>query len=154
MQITSFVPLAPLAADGVALARILRLAGVARASNIRVTGPAGVAAVLMLYRHGYEGAAYVHPNWAGSHGQADVLLIPHSCEPQELAALLARGHGLRDGGLIIVQAAPGHADDELVSIRSVLAANGCRVQARVAERGREIFVARFAGVGEGMKEAA
>lgn len=154
MQVTSFVPQAPLASDGAALARILKQAGVAKTSHIRVTGPAGVAAVLVLCRHGYEGAAYVHPHWAGSRGQADALLIPHSCEPRELKALLARGHGLRDGGLIIVQVAPGHADEELVSIRSVLQASGCSIEARVVERGREVFVARFAGVGGGMKAAA
>jgi len=36
----------------------------------------------------------------------------------------------------------------------VLTAAGCRVQARIAEHGREIFIARLAGVGVGLKEAA
>ncbi|HXQ47320.1 MAG TPA: hypothetical protein VN806_11935 [Caulobacteraceae bacterium] len=154
MRVAHILPQAPLAADGGALARTLRQAGVAKGANIRVTGPAGVTAVLWLYRHGYEGASYVHPNWAGARGYADVLLIPHSCEPEELAALLARGHGLRDGGLVIVQAAPDRGEPELDSIPTVLAARGCRVEARIAEHGREVFIARLAGIGADLKEAA
>jgi hypothetical protein len=43
---------------------------------------------------------------------------------------------------------------ELDSVPMVLTAVGCRVQARIAEQGREIFIARLAGVGAGLKEAA
>lgn len=154
MQVAHFLPQTPLGADGGALARTLRQAGVAKTSNIRVTGPAGMTAVLWLYRHGYEGASYVHPNWAGARGCADVLLIPHSCEPDELAAMLARGHGLRDGGVVIVQAAPSRGDPEMDSVPTVLRGVGCRVEARVAEHGREVFIARLAGIGADAKEAA
>jgi hypothetical protein len=154
MRVSQALPQAPLAADGGALARTLRQAGVAKGANIRVTGAAGVTAVLWLYRYGYEGAYYIHPNWAGARGQADVLLIPNSCEPEELAALLARGHGLRAGGLVIVQAAPYRGEPELDTIPTVLAATGCRIQAHMAEHGREVFIGRFAGCGEGAREAA
>jgi hypothetical protein len=154
MRLAHFLPQTPLGADGGALARTLRQAGVAKASNIRVTGPAGMTAVRWLYRRGYEGASYVHPNWAGARGCADVLLIPHGCEPEELAALLARGHGLREGGVVIVQAASSRGDAEVDSIPMVLTAAGCRVEGRIAEHGREVFIARFAGIGAGLKEAA
>ncbi len=154
MRVAHVLPQPPLGGDSAALARTLRQAGVAKTSNIRVTGPAGMTAVLWLCGHGYEGASYVHPNWAGARGCADVLLIPHSCEPEELAALLAPGLGLRDGGVVIVQAAPNRGDPETDSVPMVLTAAGCRVQARIAEQGREIFVARLAGIGAGLKEAA
>ena len=68
--------------------------------------------------------------------------------------MLARGHGLRDGGVVIVQAAPSRGDPEMDSVPTVLRGVGCRVEARVAEHGREVFIARLAGIGADAKEAA
>ena len=135
------------------MARVLRQAGVARDSVIRVTGPSGLTAVLWLYRHGYEKAAYVHANWVSSTRTADALLIPHPCHGEELAGLLERGDCLREGGVLIVQT-PAHLTDfELDQIGSLLEMHGYEPGQRVFEKGAAVFIARRSGLG-GFRKAA
>lgn len=149
----SLQPAAPLAADGALLARILRQAGALKESVIRVTGPAGLAAVLALYRQGFEKAAYVHANWVSSTRTADVFLIPHPCGHQELDELLERGDCLRDGGVLIAQTAAELPDATLEAIVMLLEGRGYGVEQRLFDKGRAVFVARRSGFG-GFRKAA
>ena len=146
-------PAQPLAADDGALTRVLRQAGVTRQSAVRVTGPAGLTAVLWLYRHGYGQAAYVHANWVASTRSADALLIPHPCGGEELAGLLDRGDCLRDGGVLIVQTPAELTDFELDTMVALLDARGYRLEHRLFEKGRAVFIARRSSIG-GFKKAA
>ena len=61
MTASSLSPTQPLAADGPAMMRILQRARITKASTIRVTGAAGVTAVLWLARHGYPPLGYDPP---------------------------------------------------------------------------------------------
>ena len=126
----------PLAADDGALMRVLRQAGLGRDCVIRVTGPAGLTAVLCLYRRGYERAAYVHPNWVTVRGAADALLIPHACGMQELAGLLERGDGLREGGILIVQTCASRSSQPADGLPAILEPRGYEIEQHVSDRGR------------------
>jgi len=138
----SHQPVTPIAADGDALRRALRRAEAPHEARLFVTGPAGLTALLWLYRHDYPGAVYVHSNrlvnWPTP---ADVVLIPHACRPDELAAILGDGRCVREGGALIVQAPPGTSHD-IVTVPSILADTGFEVEALLAGHGYSVYVAR------------
>lgn len=142
-----------LAADGATLTRLLQRAGLSKESVIRVTGPAGMTAIMWLYRHGYERAAYVHANWVATMQTADALLVPHTCEAPELRDLLQSGSGLREGGVLIVQTSAEASVPGLDSVPAILEPLGYRVEYRLDERGRDVCVARRVG-SDGFKKAA
>jgi hypothetical protein len=146
-------PAHTLAADGGSLKRVLKQAGVTKDSVVRVTGPAGPVAAIWLYRHGYEHAAYVHPNWVAAKASADALLIPHACATEELADLLQGGDCLREGGVLIVQVSFGRFAPGFDSVAAVLRPLGYQVESHICDHGREIYVARRPGWG-GFKKAA
>jgi hypothetical protein len=136
-------PTPPLAADGAALAHVLHRAGVTKGSAIRVTGPTGPTAVLWLYRHGYERAAYVHPNWVATMGSVDALLVPHACGAQELSDLLHNARCMREGAVLIVQTPPNGSAQGLDSIPDLLRPMGYRIEHCLSEKGREVCIASF-----------
>lgn len=150
---SSLQPTLPIAADGHALRRALRRADIAHDSRVLVTGPAGPAALIWLYRHDYPYAAYVHANRiAAMPTPGDALLIPHACSADELARMLGDGGCVREGGALIVQA-PAIRAAELRTVPSVLKGNGFAVEAELPGRGHSVFVARRVGV-DGFKRAA
>ena len=128
------------------MTRVLQRAGVAKDSNVRVTGPDGPTTVLWLCRHGYEDAAYVHAHWVATMGSADVLLIPHACGAQELADLLKGGACLREGGALIVQALPNGSGQGQDRIPDLLQPLGYQVEHRWSDKGRNVCIARRGGV--------
>ena len=136
-----------LAADGRALNRVLRQAGLTKDSVLRVTGPAGPAAALWLNRHGYERAAYVHPNWVAAMGSADALLVPHACGAEELADLLHEGDCVREGGALIVQASSDRFTRGFDSLRALLQPLGYQIEKHISDRGLDIYIARRAWLG-------
>ena len=135
------------------MTRLLQRAGLTKKSVIRVTGPAGMTAIMWLYRHGYERAAYVHTNWVATMQTADALLVPHTCEVQELKDLLQAGSGLREGGVLIVQTSADASVPGPDSVPGILEPLGYRVEYRLDERGRDVYLARRVGF-DGFKKAA
>jgi hypothetical protein len=146
-------PSQPLAADGGALNRVLKHTHLSKESVLRVTGSAGPTAAIWLNRHGYENAAYVHPNWVGAQGFADALLIPHACATAELAQLLRSGDCVRDGGLLIVQAAPDRFGQGVDSLADTLRPLGYQIENQLCDGGRDVYIARRHCSG-GFKKAA
>jgi len=143
----------PLGADGPALHRVLRHAGVGRTSVVRVTGPSGLIAALWLCRHGWTRTDYVHANWAGTVGSVDALVVPHVCGGRELMALLEGGDCLREGGVLIVQTAPAGADAGQDPLPVLLASLGFQLERGLTDRRRQILIARRRGV-PGLRHAA
>ena len=136
-----------LAADGRALNRVLRQAGLTKDSVLRVTGPAGPAAALWLNRHGYERAAYVHPHWVAAMASADALLVPHACGTEELADLLHDGDCVREGGVLIVQASSDRFTRGFDSLRALLQPLGYHLEKHLSDRGLDIYIARRSNQG-------
>jgi hypothetical protein len=140
-------PALPLAADGAALSRVLQRAGVTKTSVVRVTGPAGLAAIFWLSRHGYDRAAYVHPNRVATMDPVDALLVPHACQAQALTDLIQGGGCLREGGVLIVQAPPAGLVGVNDSVPAVLEPLGYAVEQPLSDKGRDIYIARRRGYG-------
>lgn len=150
---SSLQPVLPIAADADALRRALRRAGVAHDSRLLVTGPAGLTALIWLYRHDYPQAVYVPANRvADLRMPGDALLIPHACRTEELAEMLGDGHCVREGGALIVQA-PVMRQAELVTVPTVLERVGFEVETQLAGRGHRIYLARRVGA-DGFRKAA
>jgi len=147
MATLSLQPAPPIAADGPALTRVMQRAGLTRNEVIRVAGPAAVTAVLWLNRHGYDRAAFVHANRVATMAPVDALLIPHACEARELADLLGEADCLREGGVLIVQTAPGGGAVGAESIPGLLATLGYQIEHSLSERGRNVCIARRRGFG-------
>jgi hypothetical protein len=144
MAVHSFQPAQPLAANCVEMARALKRAQVGKADVIRVTGPAGLTAMIWLCRRGYEQAVFVCGEGIGSRGLADVLLIPHPCRAHELAGLLAAGKAVREGGGLIVQVAAGEAPEAMTA---VLEPVGYRLEQRLSDDSRTVLIARRSALG-------
>jgi hypothetical protein len=138
-------PSSPLAADGPALIRVLHRAGLARASAIHVTGPAGVPAALWLTCHGFNRVAYIHANWVASAKPVDALVIPHACPASELARVLQGADCVRAGGVLIVQTPPNASAQGAESVGSVLEPLGYQVEHRLSDRGKDVCIARRRG---------
>lgn len=132
----------PLGADGPALLRVLKHAGVGKASAVRVTGPSGPTAVLWLCGHGWEHASYVHANWVGAAGSVDALIVPHACAGHELMAFLRGADCLREGGVLIVQTAPGNLDAGRGALATLVESFGYQLERGLSDKRREILIAR------------
>src|SRR5271155_5701298 len=65
------------------LTDLLQSAGLSKADTIRITGPAGLAALLWFCRHGYEQVGYVSTR-RGCSEEGDLLLVPQTCSVGEL----------------------------------------------------------------------
>ncbi len=140
----SVQPVLPLAADGDAMAEVLRRAGVKRDQTIWVTGPAGLTALIWLGAKRYRGASYAHLNRIAAMAPADALIIPHACSPADLTDLLRGAKCLRKGGVLIVQLQGGLSADALGDAPALLEPLGYRVELRLYEKGRSICIARRA----------
>jgi hypothetical protein len=132
----------PLGADGPALGRILRQAGLEKTSVVRVTGPAGLTAALWLCRHGFVHAAYVHARWVGTMRSVDALVAPHATSGEELRALLEGASCLREGGVLIAQMTREDVAGGVDSVAQMLASLGFEVEHRLSDKGRHVCIAR------------
>jgi hypothetical protein len=122
------------------LSELLAAAGLGKADTIRVTGPAGLAALLWFCRHGYDQVGYVGVG-RGPSDDADLLLIPQTCTLAELAAILQRGPHPRDGGVLIVQT-PETCGPGPDPVHALLTREGYQVERCLHGRHRELHVAR------------
>jgi len=144
MTIHLFQPLQPLAADGGALMRVMIAAGVDKRDLIRVVGPSAPLAALWLGSHGYERAVVVRTPARGTPPRpADAVLIGHPCAAGELAGLLAVAGEVTDEGVVLVQTRPGRSGEEAEAMAAALGELGYRVQRRLNDKGRPIFIARL-----------
>ena len=125
------------------LSDLLKRAGVDKSSTIRVTGQAGLAALLWLCRHGYEQVSYVRGGPCPSE-DSDLLLVPQTCDLQTLEGLLNTGPHPRDGGLLIVQTPEPATSEEVDPVHDLLIRSGYRIERRLHGRHRELYVARRA----------
>ena len=123
------------------LTDLLQNAGLGKADTTRITGPAGLAALLWFCRHGYEQVGYVGPG-RGPHEDGDLLLVPQTCSVDELKEILRWGPRPRPGGVLIVQTPqcdPGLPCDP---VRDLLGRAGYEVERCLRGRHRELHVAR------------
>jgi hypothetical protein len=123
-----------------ALSTILARAGLGKSSIIRVTGRAGLAALLWLCRHGYEQVGYARGG-PGTSDDGDLVLAPQTCDLNDLSNLLRFGPRPRIGGVLIVQT-PAPADATLDPARVLLERSGYRVERCLRGQHRELHVAR------------
>lgn len=122
------------------LTELLAGAGVSKTDTIRVTGPAGLAALLWFCRHGYEQVGYVSMG-RGPCDDSDLLLVPQTCAIQDLERILRAGPHPRDGGVLIVQT-PETCDHGGDAVQDLLGRAGYRVERCLRGRHRELHVAR------------
>jgi hypothetical protein len=120
---------------------ILLHAGIGKNSVIRVTGSAGLAALLWFCRHGYERVGYVL-NGPCPADDGDLLLVPQTLDLDGLGRLLKQGPHVRTGGVLIVQTPEHGAHAEPDPAHRLLAHHGYRVERCVRGRHRELHVAR------------
>lgn len=126
------------------LTDLLKVAGVSKADVIRVTGPAGLAALLWFCRHGYEQVGYVRGG-RGYCEDGDLLLVPQTRSVGELEQILRCGPRPRPGGVLIVQTpqqAPGSIRDP---VHELLVRAGYEVERCLHGHHRELHVARRRG---------
>jgi hypothetical protein len=128
---------------GNVLNAILTRAGIHKDSEVRVTGPAGLAALLWFARHGFNHVGYVradnHPAVDG-----DLLLVPQTCDLPTLDAILSRGPSVRPGGVLIVQTPEPPSDTRADPFHELLIRRGYVVELCLHGRHRELHVARRA----------
>jgi hypothetical protein len=122
------------------LSDLLARAGVGKSDTIRVTGPAGLAALLWFCRHGYEQVGLVSAG-RGPSDESDLLLVPQTCSIVDLEELLRRGPHPRDGGVLIVQTRESHAPGP-DPVHDLLGRSGYRIERCLHGRRRELHVAR------------
>jgi hypothetical protein len=127
------------------LTDLLAGAGVDKSSTIRVTGPAGLAALLWFCRHGYEQVGYVRAGPCPADG-GDLVLAPQTCDVAGLAVILSHGPHPRAGGVLIVQTPiPANVDTGARDpVHELLMRNGYRVERCLRGHHRELHVARKA----------
>jgi hypothetical protein len=123
------------------LADILTRAGVSKSSTIRVTGPAGLAALLWFCRHGYDQVGYAR---GGPHlaDDADLVLVPQTRGLEDLERLLHQGPHPRAGGVLIVQTPEPESASGADPVHDLLARSGYRLELCLHGRHRELHVAR------------
>ncbi len=130
----------PLPSPTDALSTILSSAGLGKSSIIRVTGRAGLAALLWLCRHGYEQVGYARGG-PGTSDDGDLVLAPQTCDLDDLSNLLRFGPRPRVGGVLMVQT-PTPTDAALDPARLLLEGCGYRVERCLRGQHRELHVAR------------
>ncbi len=123
------------------LADILTRAGVSKSSTIRVTGPAGLAALLWFCRHGYDQVGFAR---GGPHlaDDADLVLVPQTHGLEDLERLLHQGPHPRAGGVLIVQTPEPENASGADPVHDLLARSGYRLELCLHGRHRELHVAR------------
>jgi hypothetical protein len=133
----------PPAPAATAFADLLRRAGLGKSSIIRVTGRAGLAALLWFCRHGYEQVGYARQGPSSS-DDGDLVLAPQTYDLDALAAMLRTGPRPRAGGVLIVQTlSPANAaPDSIDPAQELLIRSGYQVERCLRGRHRELHVAR------------
>jgi hypothetical protein len=119
---------------------MLTRAGIGKADRIQVVGPASLAAVLWLFRHGYRQVG-VMTLGRGPRDANDLILVPQTCTIEGVEDILQRGPHPREGGVLIVQThtGPGSAADD---VHLLLDRAGYRVERCLHGRHRDLHVAR------------
>jgi hypothetical protein len=120
------------------LAGLLARLGVGKDSQIRITGPDGLGALLWLCRHGFEHAAYVKCGAPCPGEPADALIAPHAIDRAALGQLLAESK-LGAGGALVVQVL---GVDREGALADLLHLYGYEIEARFDRGGRELIAAR------------
>jgi hypothetical protein len=123
------------------LTDLLHGAGLTKADTIRITGPAGLAALLWFCRHGYEQVGYVGAGRAPCE-DGDLLLVPQTCTVVELERILQHGPRPRQGGVLIVQTPQEVAEGGADPVHELLERAGYQVERCLHGRHRELHVAR------------
>jgi hypothetical protein len=123
------------------LGDLLQSAGLGKADTIRITGPAGLAALLWFCRHGYEQVGYVRTG-RGSSEEGDLLLVPQTCSVDELEQLLRSGPRPKHGGVLIVQTPQPPSDSGFDPVHDLLAREGYDAERCLHGHHRELHVAR------------
>jgi hypothetical protein len=121
---------------------VLSDAGIGPQSVVRVAGRDGLAPLIWLCRRGFEDVGYVRLESGGPREEADLLLMLHNPQPDDLARLLSRHAGLKDGGVLILQTRrpPAWESDPA---HTLLEAAGFRVERCVARQQRQLHIARY-----------
>ena len=122
-----------------AFAELLRRAGLGKSSIIRVTGRAGLAALLWFCRHGYEQVGYVREGPSSS-DDGDLVLAPQTCDLDALSTLLRSGPRPRAGGVLMVQTPTPQGPDD--PAQDLLSRSGYQVEGCLRGRHRELHIAR------------
>lgn len=138
--------------SSISLSQLLAEAGVRPVSNIRVTGPGSLSALLWLCRRGYERVGCLQAGRRSPADDAEALLVAHTATSAWLADLLDRGPHVREGGVMIVQTAHAPAANDVV-VEAVFRAHGFNVVRRLSGAHRSVLVARRAAAGD-LREAA
>ena len=137
--------------SSISLAQLLAEAGVRPGSNIRVTGPGSLSALLWLCRRGYDRVGCLQAGRRSPADDAEALLVAHTATGGWLADLLDRGPHMREGGVMIVQTAHASAANDGV-VEAVFRAHRFNVVRRLSGAPRDVLVARRS-VGD-LREAA
>ena len=122
------------------LTDLLRRAGVDKSSTIRVTGHAGLAALLWFCRHGYDQVGYVRGGPCPAE-DGDLVLARQTQDLASLDAMLRHGPHPRAGGVLIVQT-PLYERAPTDPVHDLLIRAGYRVERCLHGHHRELHVAR------------
>lgn len=129
--------------SSISLSQLLAEAGVRPGSNIRVTGPGSLSALLWLCRRGYDRVGCLQAGRRSPADDAEALLVAHTATGGWLADLLDRGPHVREGGVMIVQTAHAPAANDGV-VEAVFRAHRFNVVRRLSGVHRNVLVARRA----------
>lgn len=135
----------------ISLSQLLTEAGVQSGSNIRVTGPGSLPALLWLCRRGYQRVGCLQAGRRSPADDAEALLVAHTATGGWLVDLLDHGPHVREGGVMIVQTAHAPAANDGV-VEAVFRAHGFNVVRRLCGVHRNVLVARRTAVE--LREAA
>lgn len=138
--------------SSISLSQLLAESGVRPGSNIRVTGPGSLSALLWLCRRGYQKVGCLQAGRRSPADDAEALLVAHTATSGWLADLLDRGPHVREGGVMIVQTAHAPAANDGV-VEAVFRAHGFNVVQRLCGVHRNVLVARRAPAAD-LREAA
>ena len=125
-------------APGEPLGDILQRAGVDADSEILVTGPAALPALLWFCRHDYRRVSLVRGRAPAN--ACDCVLAPATYDVAALTRLLDEGPRVRQGGVLIVMTPEAPANDD--PTHRLLEDHGFRVERCIHGTHRELHVAR------------
>jgi hypothetical protein len=125
-------------APGEPLGDILQRAGVDTHSEILVTGPAALPALLWFCRHDYRHVALVRGRAPAN--ACDCVLAPATCDAAALTRLLDEGPRVRQGGVLIVMTPEAPAKED--PVHRLLEDHGFRVERCIQGAHRDLHVAR------------
>jgi hypothetical protein len=138
MNVTRFPATRPGSVD---LAELLGELGVGKDSQIQISGPDGLGALLWLCRRGYEHAAYVKCGRPCRSEVADALIAPHAMAMEDLARLLDCGPRVRPGGALVIQVRADAPGGE-TAVQALLEQSGYSIERRFDRGVRRLVAAR------------